>query len=96
MLRLAHHLWWGAPSKLHDLEKDFVRGIAGAGVGGAPEGRSNTCEQRDNCPTLTYQQHVSHPLRRNNVGSFLLNVRTTGNISRHTATPRHCAPCAVL
>ena len=33
--------------------KDFVLSMAGAGTGGTPRGRSKTCAQRDNGPTLT-------------------------------------------
>ena len=36
-----------------------MRSIDGAGVGGTPRGRSSTCEQRDNCPTLTFCKRLS-------------------------------------
>ena len=32
---------------------------AGPSVGGTPRGSSSFCEQRDNCPTLTFQKHFS-------------------------------------
>ena len=43
----------GRLPKLCSRGKDFVRSIAGAGVGGALRGRSSTRDQRDACPTLT-------------------------------------------
>ena len=30
-----------------------------AGMGGLPGGRSSTCEQQDNCATLTYEECIS-------------------------------------
>ena len=41
------------PSELHGYGNDCLRSIVAACVGGTPRG-SSTCDQRDDCPTLTY------------------------------------------
>ena len=34
-------------------------------------GKTSTCEQKDNCPTITYQKMFPHSLGTNNVNNLL-------------------------
>ena len=66
----------------------FVWGVAGAGVGGTPRNNSSTCstcEQRDDCPTLTHLNILSPDAHRQQcIPRTRKPVHTPGSTNRPT------------
>ena len=60
---------------------------AGAGTGGTPSGRTSTCQQRDNCPTLTDLNMSPHRLWTTNVDNFLLKSHTSAYTGKCLMAP---------
>ena len=78
------------PTKLHSLGNDRVCSIAGAAAGGTPRGRGSTCEQRDNCPTLTICGDTFPPVAWGKPCTQL--IPKTPNQRTHPELPTRTAP----